>query len=955
MRVVVRQRAQPEDGDAAQHGGPPEQRCSSDAHPAEEATAEDVIARAPSRRMPKLSTAAIALQPTIAPSTRHRTQNRTVRRVESKASARRSCVDIGPVRPFGEISARGNSPLSARGVQQCHKPSPVHSPRVHRALRQSERETSDPTTAAILKAARECDAAWLAEHLDRRGGSFAEALRTAGASGIIAEALDPSSLINLQVPDLSLVRTVTAHLRSVLDGPLSSSSFAEGPMSIDRKSRGRRPPAAQASPAMRRHKQPGRRHTTMPSELSPRCRTDAAPSGLSRVAEGGDASPLVAEKAESMEMGLPDDMQEPVPDASAELKALLCLAKAEVEAATDLGSTFLPAAVASTLAEGEAVALISQLRSHHVLLQRGPQRPAEARVTPPLLHGAIAARLAWHSRSPRRASGTELQGPGRFCRCAASLVPAGCLVLRAKPRDKVRAGAGAVAGQGNAIVLPLTGCSIRLDPTLPDEPLCLKVHVGGTTILAAPGAHAYPQDIYTREIGAATGVEAVEGGTEGRGQSAWAPESSWAPLSFDALACLSFDGGESGAREAHTWHATCALLSVHCARSVLHEVRLTLAWLAHVAVLRSSRAGTSTGGTGVGARRQQLPEELCRLMLHPPPPPPSTSEIEAAAAPLVEDAMRVRHQLSPPPPQAAVGPGPCGTAPCRLALDAEPANTGRRQIPLPAAKHLAATRAKKLASGKKAEGSAEAADESGHRTTLESLAHECVSLQAGLQAACAPSVVRGIATASLSVVRGCMAQLIDLATESTAEVYLRVAPSRSVLLSDRWPPLTLLGALPGLSPAAASVLKQQPKRSRAARGCGLRLVLASSLLEVLAPSCEAAAAWVAGVNALPLGSKQIALAEAASQSHAQASAQPGGPSLLELDPLAVAFRIFDRDGSGAISWDELKTILAATGERRSEEDLRQMIQASDANGDGSIDFGEFRRLMGRGGKYACSK
>ena len=40
-------------------------------------------------------------------------------------------------------------------------------------------------------------------------------------------------------------------------------------------------------------------------------------------------------------------------------------------------------------------------------------------------------------------------------------------------------------------------------------------------------------------------------------------------------------------------------------------------------------------------------------------------------------------------------------------------------------------------------------------------------------------------------------------------------------------------------------------------------------------------------------------------------------------------------------------ILAVTGERRSEEDLRQMIQASDANGDRSIDFGEFRRLMGR--------
>lgn len=50
-----------------------------------------------------------------------------------------------------------------------------------------------------------------------------------------------------------------------------------------------------------------------------------------------------------------------------------------------------------------------------------------------------------------------------------------------------------------------------------------------------------------------------------------------------------------------------------------------------------------------------------------------------------------------------------------------------------------------------------------------------------------------------------------------------------------------------------------------------------------------------------------------------------------------AFGVFDHDGSGTISLDELRRVMKSFGEILSEDELDSMIKEVDKNGDGSID------------------
>ena len=51
-----------------------------------------------------------------------------------------------------------------------------------------------------------------------------------------------------------------------------------------------------------------------------------------------------------------------------------------------------------------------------------------------------------------------------------------------------------------------------------------------------------------------------------------------------------------------------------------------------------------------------------------------------------------------------------------------------------------------------------------------------------------------------------------------------------------------------------------------------------------------------------------------------------------------AFRIFDKDGNGLISANELKHIMANLGEKLTDEELDEMMREADTNGDGQIDY-----------------
>ena len=69
-------------------------------------------------------------------------------------------------------------------------------------------------------------------------------------------------------------------------------------------------------------------------------------------------------------------------------------------------------------------------------------------------------------------------------------------------------------------------------------------------------------------------------------------------------------------------------------------------------------------------------------------------------------------------------------------------------------------------------------------------------------------------------------------------------------------------------------------------------------------------------------------------------------NLLTNEKLQSAFKMFDKDGSGFISSDEIKEILGF-GKTLSEEAVNEIIKQVDANGDGEISFEEFSAMMKR--------
>eukprot|EP01133_Synstelium_polycarpum_P006807 gene6807-7912_t len=61
--------------------------------------------------------------------------------------------------------------------------------------------------------------------------------------------------------------------------------------------------------------------------------------------------------------------------------------------------------------------------------------------------------------------------------------------------------------------------------------------------------------------------------------------------------------------------------------------------------------------------------------------------------------------------------------------------------------------------------------------------------------------------------------------------------------------------------------------------------------------------------------------------------------------LEQGFKLFDKDNSGRISFDDLKAVMVNLGEECSDEDLHDMIRFADMDGDGEISKAEFITLM----------
>ncbi|CAL5416233.1 unnamed protein product [Camellia sinensis] len=58
-----------------------------------------------------------------------------------------------------------------------------------------------------------------------------------------------------------------------------------------------------------------------------------------------------------------------------------------------------------------------------------------------------------------------------------------------------------------------------------------------------------------------------------------------------------------------------------------------------------------------------------------------------------------------------------------------------------------------------------------------------------------------------------------------------------------------------------------------------------------------------------------------------------------------AFSLFDKDGDGCITVEELATVIRSLDQNPTEEELQDMISEVDSDGNGTIEFTEFLNLM----------
>uniref|UniRef100_A0A7N0VM59 EF-hand domain-containing protein n=1 Tax=Kalanchoe fedtschenkoi TaxID=63787 RepID=A0A7N0VM59_KALFE len=70
-----------------------------------------------------------------------------------------------------------------------------------------------------------------------------------------------------------------------------------------------------------------------------------------------------------------------------------------------------------------------------------------------------------------------------------------------------------------------------------------------------------------------------------------------------------------------------------------------------------------------------------------------------------------------------------------------------------------------------------------------------------------------------------------------------------------------------------------------------------------------------------------------------------------LESLRGAFSVFDIDGNGSISAEELHKVLQGLGEECSVAECKRMISGVDADGDGMINFDEFKVMMDNGLRF----
>ena len=63
------------------------------------------------------------------------------------------------------------------------------------------------------------------------------------------------------------------------------------------------------------------------------------------------------------------------------------------------------------------------------------------------------------------------------------------------------------------------------------------------------------------------------------------------------------------------------------------------------------------------------------------------------------------------------------------------------------------------------------------------------------------------------------------------------------------------------------------------------------------------------------------------------------------DDIREAFRVFDKDGNGFISVQELRHVMTNLGEKLTDDEVDEMIREADIDGDGKVNYEEFLTMV----------
>lgn len=67
----------------------------------------------------------------------------------------------------------------------------------------------------------------------------------------------------------------------------------------------------------------------------------------------------------------------------------------------------------------------------------------------------------------------------------------------------------------------------------------------------------------------------------------------------------------------------------------------------------------------------------------------------------------------------------------------------------------------------------------------------------------------------------------------------------------------------------------------------------------------------------------------------------------QIEEFREAFSIFDKNGDGKISPNELGTVMRALGQNPTQQELNDLVNEIDSNGNSMIEFSEFLTMMAR--------